>query len=556
VWVSKLKFNDSTEITFSNNDIVVIVGPNNSGKSATLKEISKLFRQKAEKGKVLVDIDFDANGDQDIVEFLDSFSTKTFGGNPEPQYAGFGFSIYGGSVRNQWQSYKNGLGALYPIFVSLLNTEERLSAANPPSTINLISQAAQHPIHFLQKDDNLEKRFSEYFRQAFGKDLVVHRNAGSNVPLYVGKKPIPKKGEDRVSTGYLQELEKLDLLHEQGDGMRSFVGVLLNSFVANNSVILLDEPEAFLHPPQARLLGKMLAKDLPSERQLFLSTHSEDFLKGLLDSEIGNLKIIRITRENSTNHVSVLDSSEIKEIWQDSLLRHSNILNGLFHSRVIICESDSDCRFFSAVLAAVFDNTEAVAPDLLFLHCGGKHRIPVVIKALMKLKVSIRVIADFDILNEGTPLKEIVNELNGSWPKIEKKWKLIKSEIESKRPELLSSELKKQVDEVFSSSDDRIFSRENVRKIEGLLKKSSAWSEAKAVGKPYIPSGNATAAFDEFQSFSHKLGLFVLEVGELECFVRSVGNHGPKWVNEVLQRDLKTDPELSVARDFVKRLIE
>jgi hypothetical protein len=44
-------------------------------------------------------------------------------------------------------------------------------------------------------------------------------------------------------------------------------------------------------------MGKMIAKDLPSERQLFLATHSEGFLKGLLDASKDNLKIIRIQRE-------------------------------------------------------------------------------------------------------------------------------------------------------------------------------------------------------------------------------------------------------------------
>lgn len=65
-------------------------------------------------------------------------------------------------------------------------------------------------------------------------------------------------------------------------GLRSFVGVLLNAFVSYQSILFIDEPEAFLHPPQARLLGKMLAKDLPPERQLFLATHSADPFKRVI----------------------------------------------------------------------------------------------------------------------------------------------------------------------------------------------------------------------------------------------------------------------------------
>lgn len=47
----------------------------------------------------------------------------------------------------------------------------------------------------------------------------------------------------------------------------------------------------------------------------------------------------------------------------------------------------------------------------------------------------------------------------------------------------------------------------------------------------------------------------LVEVGQVESFVKSVGNHGPKWVNEVLPKDLANDPDLEVARNFEKKLI-
>jgi hypothetical protein len=195
-------------------------------------------------------------------------------------------------LKNQLANCNNGLSDSFPIFVNILSTEARLAAANPAPSIKMTSQPPTYSLHFLQKYDEREIRFSDYFKQAFGKDLVVHRNAGSEVPLYVGKRPKPKGGDDRVSQSYLTDLEKLDLLHMQGDGMRSFVGVLLNAFISSHSILLIDEPEAFLHPPQARLMGKMIARDLPSKRQLILATHSENLIKGLLDTGKDNLKRI------------------------------------------------------------------------------------------------------------------------------------------------------------------------------------------------------------------------------------------------------------------------
>jgi len=556
IWISEMKFSDDTTLQFEKDDIVVFVGPNNAGKSASLKESATLLKSKTNKGKVLKDITIEKEGDEtEFFGHLQSYSTKHFSGNPHPHYQGFGYNIYEPNAKTSWTNYKNGLSDLYSLFVNILSTEQRIQAANPAQNIKLTTQAIQHPIHFLQKDDLLEQRFSDYFRQAFGTDLIVHRNAGSEVPLYVGEKPVPKSGEDRVSSTYLRELEKLDLLHEQGDGMRSFVGVLLNAFISNHSILFIDEPEAFLHPPQARLLGKMLAKDLPSARQLFLATHSEDFLKGLLDANISKLKIIRIQRDGLINRVSSLTSSDIDSIWNDSLLRHSNVLNGLFHSKVVICESDSDCRFFSAVLSAQFDNTGSIAPDILFIHCGGKHRIPTAIKALKKLNVPIKVVSDFDVLNDTNPLKEIFEDLGGVWTDIENDWKIVKKEIEQKRPEFLTADIKKDIENTFNSTIERIFPKEKINEIQRALKKASAWTEAKEVGKSYIPSGNATQVFERIQMKLKEKGFLVLEVGELESFVKSIGNHGPKWVSEVLTKDLTSDIELEPARQFVKQFI-
>jgi len=555
IWINEITFSDNSTLQFEKDDIIVLVGPNNAGKSASLKEAASLLKSKNNKVKVLKDLRIEKEGDESgLLSLLDNAATKNYESSPDQiLYQGFGFNIWESTVKSFFNEYSNGIGDLFSLFANILTTEQRLSAANPAQNIKLTTQAIQHPIHSLQKDDSLEQRFSEYFKQAFGMDLIVHRNAGNEVPLYVGQKPTPNAGEDRVSASYLRELEKLDLLHEQGDGMKSFVGVLLNAFISSHSILFIDEPEAFLHPPQARLLGKMLAKDLPIESQLFLSTHSEDFLKGLLDARTSKLKIIRIQRDGAINKVCTLTSSDIDSIWNDSLLRHSNVLNGLFHSKVVICESDSDCRFFSAVLSAQFDGTTSTAPDILFIHCGGKHRIPTAIKALNKLNVPIIVVSDFDVLNDTNPLKEIFEDLGGNWADIENDWKTVKREIELKRPEFLTEDVKREIETTLNSTTERIFPKEKVSEIQRALKKASAWSEAKEVGKAYIPSGGATQAFERIQVKLKEKGFLILEIGELESFVKSVGNHGPKWVSEVLTKDLKTNSELETARQSVSQ---
>ena len=79
--------------------------------------------------------------------------------------------------------------------------------------------------------------------------------------------------------------------------------------------------------------------------------------------------------------------------------RHSKYAFFLDLIKVIICESDSDCRFYSAILQAVIEKKNLSSQDFMFIHCGGKHRIPQVVNALKKLDVAMEVICDFDVLN-------------------------------------------------------------------------------------------------------------------------------------------------------------
>ena len=100
--------------------------------------------------------------------------------------------------------------------------------------------------------------------------------------------------------------------------MRSFASVVLHVLAPiSPSVLLLDEPEAFLHPPQARLLGEMIALERSSRAQLFLATHSPDVLHGLISVAPENLRVLRIQRDGTVNRIKELDKDLVKKISVD-----------------------------------------------------------------------------------------------------------------------------------------------------------------------------------------------------------------------------------------------
>lgn len=562
-WIKSVTFNDETTVQLAKDDVVVVVGPNNSGKSALLREIRDKFGNPSVKSIVVNNIVIDREGSaDDLFEKLNSAGKYT--GQPNDHLASFRIAGLGmehqthfGSIKHLWENKNSPLDLLARVFCHLLTADERLQAANPAKNIAISSEVPQHPIHFLMRDDALERKLSQQFRKVFGQDLVLHRNAGNQVPIHVGEKPKIRAGQDRVSHEYIHDLEKLPTVHSQGDGMRSLAGVLLHMVAGSPTTLLVDEPEAFLHPPQARHLGQIMVLDRQSDRQLFVATHSGDVLRGMLDSNSTNVRVVRLRRSGQLNIARELDNNKISQVWSDPLLRYSNILDGLFHEKVVVCEADGDCRFYAAVMDALFQKKGEGRrkPDIMFTHCGGKDRLPMVVRSLREIEVPIAVVADFDVLSEEQPLRNIVEAAGGDWDVIANDWREVKTAIDGKRPELNTSDVKREISLILDGIQSTAFPPMEIKKIKKILKNSTAWSVAKTVGIPYVPSGQPNKACVRLITTLQGWAIFIVPVGELESFSKTTGGDGPSWVNEVLKKDLSNDPELENARNFVGSVV-
>ena len=102
---------------------------------------------------------------------------------------------------------------------------------------------------------------------------------------------------------------------------------------------------------------------------------------------------------------------------------------------MIVCEGDSDCRFYQAILDVLLTSSPKGTrnPDVLFTHCGGKDRIHVAASALRAVGVSVRVIVDFDILSAKEPLQKLVSSCSGEWANMKHNWSIMNDAIQSKR---------------------------------------------------------------------------------------------------------------------------
>lgn len=231
-------------------------------------------------------------------------------------------------------------------------------------------------------------------------------------------------GCDRVSDEYVALVRASDKLHEQGDGMKSFGGIMLSTLVLKYNITLVDEPEAFLHPPQERLIGRIIAEE--ASGQVLCSTHSTNVLQGFLESGREGIRVLRITRQDDKNHVSEILPEEIETLWKDPVFRYSTALDGLFHDRAILCEAEPDCRFYQAPEGYLFPEGKI---DSHYIPCAGKAAYPKFIKALRKLSVPVVAILDLDVLNDEQTIKKIYEAQGGEWKSVSDLWKRLDAAV-------------------------------------------------------------------------------------------------------------------------------
>ena len=555
VTFERITFSDGTAIELDPADVVVLVGPNNAGKSLALRELDAYLGGNSVT-KVLKSITPRKTGTKEDFEAFVREHSQIRSQGRSWNISGYQYSLSIPSL-NLKDFWPDNLNQFKLLFCLRVPTERRINDSDPVDSIDTLEQHASNPIHMLW-DDELESKLSGYFRRAFNKDLILYRGGVRKPPLLVGERLVPdKETEDRVSRDYLKRLVASTVpLHDQGDGMRGFASVILHLLAPiTPTVLILDEPEAFLHPPQARLLGEIIATERSSQTQLFLATHSPDVLHGLINVASDRLRVLRVQREGNVNRVKELDKRLVRGISIDPLMKYSSVMSGVFHDRVIICESDADCMFYSSILDLPEVHVKR-QPDVLLVHASGKGRIAALAKTLVALGVPVDVVADIDLLRDTTALKSIIESLDQDSTVVLPLAKAVKDAIEQHKPWLSAGEIKKEILEILEESPTSGEFPQNQRsQIEALFRKASPWDAVKSSGESAVPSGESTQQFQKLLGLFKEMGLWIVPVGELEGFCKSVGGHGPRWVQQVIEeRDLANDPELQRAREFVSEI--
>ncbi|GAN67177.1 ATP-dependent nuclease [Acetobacter orientalis] len=538
--ISKLTFSGGQEFYFKPKEKVILVGPNNSGKSQTLREIIAVCQIGNEaRPVVLKEVQLLKSGtSNDLKDFLEKKASYRDG-----KYSYKNWQLVSNVVKI-WDIVPYLDNGLSDGYIKNIDANDRLQICKQQNNIGPNDQKSK-PQHVLYDNSALMEKVSRLFRQAFGQDIMFDYRGGSVMPIHVGNLP-DSSLVDRVGDAYVASVRANPLLDRQGDGMKSYAGILFETIVADLDINLLDEPEAFLHPPQMRRLGETLASEVSG--QLIVATHSSDIMRGFLEGTKGNVRVLRIRREGLQNLVAEADPAVIQELWARPELRYSNALDGVFHEETIICEDDSDCRVFNAVADHLAAKDDKLWKDTAYVPTSGKHGVKKVAEVLRNIGVPIKVVFDIDFLSEKNVVRDTVQAFGGDWKAIEPLWTRVDAAVRGGVKPKSVEEIKSELISLIQNCKEESLPRGDITE---AMKQTSSWNLIKKFGKDGIPSGAAQFEYETLKCRLEDIGIYLVPVGEIENFCRELGNHGPKFVRKLLTEIPLDDVKLESLRQFV-----
>lgn len=519
-------------------NLTVLVGPNNVGKSQTLIDVhSKMINGINARTTIIDKIEFEKPSSfEELTDGLkleeDSTNTtlhKISGILPK--------LARGEEIRFNLEDYenrfKNGsdinfiLGNISKFHVFFLDAASRLVVAQKASSYNPHTEVPQNLLQDLFGSKpalKLENRLRKAFKDAFDMDIVLDYSGMKDLMFRVATTIEKIPGDPRNAYPIASKYEKLDT---QGDGFRSFIGVVLSLLLSKRRIILLDEPEAFLHPAQAKLLGTWIAEHSKNiSSQIIVATHNANFLSGILASS-QDIDIYRLNRVGDHTSYNRITSDATSKLVKSPLLSSQRVLEAIFYKGVVVCEADADRSVYYTVSVKEFNNQ-----NILFIHAHNKQVIKDVISLLKEATIPVCAVTDIDIINSEPDFKRLLKALNGeSIPEniFNLRNKVAKS-IEGTNEELIIEKLKKEIKKFTKQLEENKHTLSGARgALKRINKEITKWGPVKRLGVKGIPEQEKRSA-RELIKLARSIGLFIVPVGELESWLNLNTRQKKKWV--------------------------
>jgi energy-coupling factor transporter ATP-binding protein EcfA2 len=412
------RFTGEPPLTVDAKSATVFVGPNHSGKTQILKEIKSYFpsARNWESLRVLGSLEFKPLR-QALLESLRFEITRhttestNQGGKVHTTVTSGGHSR--GMSKQEFESELQNLKTFeelrdlwHPLgqnlanhLCLLLNGNQRLQLLDPTPREDLRGKMLQ-TLGILFQNDEKRKELQRIIHLALGLHLAIDVTGKDKFRVAISDTSPPSNAERSLDSDALNFFGKCADISEMSDGVRAFAGMLAAVIATEAQVILIDEPEAFLHPALCRNLAHELCRKTESSgRQLIVSTHSSSFLYGCVQSEVP-LNIVRLTYHNKVATARVLEHSRLVSLMRNPLLRSMGLLNGIFFEAVVVAEADRDRAFYEEINKRCLDfGHPGGIPDCLFLNAQNWQTTKI-IGPLRELGIPAAAVIDLDIVCE------------------------------------------------------------------------------------------------------------------------------------------------------------
>lgn len=304
-------------------------------------------------------------------------------------------------------------------------------------------------------------------------------------------------------------------LENKGSGLQSLIMIELFKFYCKvfnqSSLLILEEPELFLHPHAKRMLSDILNDFIEDNKnQIIITTHSEEFIHNI---DIENINVIRKT-ENGTkksriNKENYGDGKELQKLKIE--LQHKNT-EMFFAEKVILVEGEEQI-LIPEIVKKIYGKNILNNNDISVIKVGGKSYFDIYRRVLNELGIENYIIADYDIINRGIDSlleekeRNKLSEIRGKIQEKLKSNKKIKKEMESRDWEslvkILDNIIKEKkyndaLDEIWTTFKDRIYEKNKLEDLDTELEKE----------------------IKDFILDMYKNGIFIMQKGELEDYYK------------------------------------
>ena len=515
--------------------LILIVGPNSSGKTQLLKDIVGRLRGEPRNLVVAQAIELDPLDVDELIKALveEGYFAPPQEFTPDAQLRplttvwGTGEAIQPdvsiGESQSMHKAYLKKdesqlsasgdpyLARFGKMLVSQLFLGRRLISMDNVSTHDLKTQPVQHELQALQLDDVAQDELSRICLKAFKKGVWLDQTLGGRLQILVSNQGLPSD-RDRLS---LTKMAGHRTIMDEGDGLKSFVTMAAALLLKKRPVCLIDEPEMCLHPPQAREFGKLLGQyGSTSDTATIVATHSSEILRGALEME-SDLQIIRLIEGTESFSAHLLQAEELRNAFGKPPERSESILDGIFARAVIVVEGEGDRLVYQAVWQSFDDE---ILQDVHFAQVGGMGGIASTLGLYKALSIPVGVIADIDLLTDSDKLRRILERMAPN-ENIEETVGLadaITRQIRELPPVLTEKLVREKLKQVLDKEVD--WDHGGATEMRGDLDKVSrtiARSRKLKIVDPELP-GELRQSIEQCLESLKEYGIFLVPMGELE----------------------------------------